>query len=122
MGFNPATNQVQLAALIARCDYRQFALTTKSTNLLNAGHPFQAQFPAPSGTLMAMGWTAVYRGRTLDGSQQPPLIVGTVNSQAGEAAVLTAAAAFLDGMDLQAASAGANPNPYNPLAGGGQAG
>ena len=122
MGLNPTTNAAQLAALIARCDYQQFALTSISTTLLNAGHPYQAEFPVPSGSLVALGWTGVYRGRTLPGSQQPPLIVGASNIQSGQAAVLTAAADFLNGMDLQAASAGANPNPYDPRLGGGQAG
>jgi hypothetical protein len=122
MGFDTTTVPAQLAALVARCDYQQFALTKTPTNLLNAGHPSQAEFPVVPGSNVALGWTGVYRGRTFNGSQQPPLVIASKNILAGQAAVLTAASAFLDGVDLQFASGGGNPNPYNPTTGGGQAG
>jgi hypothetical protein len=123
MGFDPRTNSAQLAALVARCDYKQFALTSVPTKLSNAGHPYQGEFPGPAVSPTAVGWTAVYRGRILNGSQQPPLIASaSVAGSFGEAAVLTAAKDFLDGLDLMAASQGANPNPYDPRLGGGQAG
>jgi hypothetical protein len=113
VSFDPSTVAAQVQALIARCDFGQFALTTTSgTTQLSAGHPYQNSFlVTPATPKSAISWSGVYRGSAVS---QPPLIVNTAQSSAGQAAVLDAASKYLDQADLHADQQGANPNTYQP--------
>jgi hypothetical protein len=122
VSFDPSTIASQLAALQARCDYQQFALTVTTGTKLISGqsalnlvghtsvHPFQGSFPvANPSTAVTIQWSGVYRSNKYT---QPPLIVDAGSSLVGQAAVLTAANEFLNLIDLQQSSLGANPNTY----------
>lgn len=113
MSFDPSKNGAQVQALIARCDFGQFALSILSGDVrLDAGHPYQRMFPVnASMPRTAISWSGVYRGTSLT---EPPLIVNTAQSQQGQAAVLDHASKALDQADLHASQQGANPNTYQP--------
>lgn len=114
MSFDPSTNAAQLARLVARCDYQQFFPSSMPTMFRSKGHPFQAFFSLASSDLVALSWTGSYRGVFYRVSPQPVLCVPASEQAVGMAALLTSASQFLDELDLQASSFGANPNPYAP--------
>lgn len=118
MNFDPSTVAAQLAALQARCDFQQFSVTITTTKQTSDGHPFQGFFTPTTNTIVALQWNGVYRGlpRT-----QPPLFADSNRQSQAEAALLAAAADFLNQLDLQAVALGDNPNPYKPGAGGANA-
>ena len=122
MSFDPSTNVAQLAALVARCDYQQFTLTTVATTLRSgqtaipylgssSTHPFQAFFKPQTNNVVAITFAATYRGETYNG---PPLMADVSNQAVAQAGALTYAAEFLNLIDLRASRDGANPNPYAP--------
>jgi hypothetical protein len=113
VSFDPSTVEAQLAALEARADYDQFMLDVVPTQLLSAGHPYQALFPILSGTdCLAITWSAVYRGDRI--ASPVPLIVSEAQSESGQAAVLDFASKEFDLLDLRADFNGANPNTLAP--------
>lgn len=126
MSFDPSTIAVVLSALIARCDYQQFTMTTsapaaptlisgqRSLSLLGSSekHPFQDYFKPVSQSVVTITWTAVYHGQTYS---RQPLIADASKQAMAQAAVLQDATDFLNLIDLRASRDGANPNTYSPL-------
>lgn len=106
--FDPSTFDARLAALVARCDYGQFALSDVATARRFLPHRYARHFEprSPADGARLVTWTATYRGRRA--AEQLVCDGGLVES--ARVAMLASAQETLDLINRQLAVQGA-PTP-----------